>query len=184
LRKREIKNAESLQLGQKPLLLCDIDGVISLWGFPPDSRPPGVWGVVDGIPHFLSTRAAAHLLALAEAFELVWCSGWEEKADEHLPRLVGVPRGRPHLTFDGRTRNEVSTQGHWKLEAIDAYAGRRPAAWIDDALDDACRAWAATRAAPTLLVATDPAEGLADRHADALRAWASALAAGSGRGGS
>jgi hypothetical protein len=176
VRKAEIKTAESLQLREKPLLLCDIDGVISLWGFPPDTRPPGVWGVVDGIPHFLSTRAAEHLLSLAGAFELVWCSGWEEKADEHLPRMLGVPTGRPHLTFDGRIRADVSRHGHWKLAAIEAYAGARPAAWVDDALDDACRAWAAARTAPTLLLPTDPAEGLTGRHADELRRWAAALA--------
>jgi Swiss Army Knife RNA repair-like protein len=175
LRKEQVKKGECLQLGAKPLLLCDIDGVISLWGFAPDSRPPGVWGVVDGIPHFLSTRAAEHLLSLTEAFDLVWCSGWEEKADEHLPHLLGVPSGRPHLTFEAHTRAEVSSRGHWKLAAIERYAGARPAAWVDDALDDACRAWAAKRAAPTLLLATDPAEGLTDRHAAALRDWAAGL---------
>jgi hypothetical protein len=175
LRKENVKPAESLQLRDKPLLLCDIDGVISLWGFPPDERPTGVWGVVDGIPHFLSTRAAEHLLALTEAFDLVWCSGWEDKADEHLPRLLGVPKGRPHLTFDAHTRPEVSTHGHWKLAAIERHAGDRAIAWIDDALDDACHAWAAARTAPTLLLSTDPAEGLVEHHAEELRAWAASL---------
>jgi hypothetical protein len=157
---------------QKPLLFCDIDGVISLWGFPMDERPSGRWTTVDGIPHFLSTGAAGHLLALAARFDLVWCSGWEEKADEHLPAALGVPGGLPHLVFDGHDRAAVSARAHWKLEAIDAYAGTRPLAWIDDAFNDACWAWAAARTAPTLLVPTDPAEGLADAHADALAAFA------------
>ena len=172
MRKEKVKSAESLQLREKPLLFCDIDGVISLFGFAPDSRPAGTWHVVDGIPHLLSTRAAEHLLTLDELFDLVWCSGWEEKADEHLPLALGVPSGRPHLTFDGRTRNEVSTHGHWKLAAIERHAGDRPAAWIDDAHDDACHAWAAARVAPTLLVPTDPAEGLTEEHAERLRAFA------------
>jgi hypothetical protein len=173
-----MKAAESARLSDKPLLLCDIDGVISLWGFSPDERPPGVFGVVDGIPHFLSTRAAEHLLVLSDAFDLVWCSGWEEKADEHLPRLLGVPRGRPHLTFDGHARSEVSAHGHWKLAAIERHARRRPAAWIDDALDDACRAWAAARTAPTLLVATEPAQGLTGEHARRLLDFAAAVTRG------
>ena len=164
--------SKSLQVTSKPLLFCDIDGVISLWGFGEDNRPPGAYASIDGIPHFLSTRAAGHLLDLASHFELVWCSGWEEKADEHLPALLGVPGGCPHLSFEGPTRAELSARAHWKLEAVDAHAGSRPLAWVDDAFNDACHAWAADRVAPTLLVATDPASGLTDAHAAALRAFA------------
>ncbi|MDX6716063.1 MAG: hypothetical protein QOH30_2621 [Baekduia sp.] len=158
----------------KPLLFCDIDGVISLWGFPVDTRPPGVYAVVDGIPHLLSTRAAEHLLAVSAHFDLVWCSGWEEKADEHLPRLLGVPSALPHLAFDGRSRAEVSARAHWKLAAIEEHAGDRPLAWIDDAFNEACHEWARDRPSPTLLVATDPAVGLAGDHVAALRAFAAA----------
>ncbi|WP_445148883.1 hypothetical protein [Baekduia sp. Peel2402] len=161
----------------KPLLLVDIDGVISLWGFPMDMRPPGAFAVIDGIPHFLSTRAAEHLLALQGAFELAWCSGWEEKADEHLPHLLGVPRGLPHLTFE-RSRADVSARAHWKLAAIDAFAGPdRALAWIDDAFNDACHVWAAERGAPTLLVETEPRDGLREDHAATLAAWAKGLGA-------
>jgi hypothetical protein len=157
---------------EKPYLFCDIDGVISLWGWPADTRPVGVYAVVDGIPHFLSTPAAEHLLDLRSDFELVWCSGWEEKADEHLPRLLGVPAGLPHLSFDGRSRAEVSARAHWKLAAIDDYAGDRPLAWIDDAFNPACHAWAAARPSPTLLVTTLPATGLLGEHVAALHAFA------------
>lgn len=154
----------------KPLLFVDIDGVISLWGFDSDARPPGGFHNVDGVMHFLSADAGIHLLALADRFELVWCSGWEEKADEHLPRVMDLPPGLPFLSFD---RNPGRGHGHWKLAAIDAYAGPdRPLAWIDDAHDDLCRAWAANRAVATLLVATTPATGLTAGHAAALQAWA------------
>jgi hypothetical protein len=163
------------EMQAKPLLLMDIDGVISLWGFEMDMRPPGAFAVIDGIPHFLSTRAAEHLLALQDAFDLVWCSGWEEKADEHLPHLLGLPRGLPHLSFE-RSRADVSARAHWKLAAIDAFAGDdRPLAWVDDAFNDACHAWALERGAPTLLVQTEPRDGLREDHAAALAAWAAAL---------
>jgi hypothetical protein len=159
-----------LQIREKPLLLVDIDGVISLFGFPWDKRPDGSWHNVEGMPHFLSSTAATHLHRLADWFELVWCSGWEEKAGEHLPTLLGVPV-LPHLSFD---RNPGRTNAHWKLAAIEAHAGDRPVAWIDDALDDDCRAWAARRdtKAPTLLVETDPCVGLTGEHVEVLRAWA------------
>jgi hypothetical protein len=159
----------------KPVLFCDIDGVISLWGFGEYTRPPGAFAVIDGIPHFLSTRAAEHLLDLRSSFDLVWCSGWEDKADEYLPGLLGVPSGLPHLAFDGRNRAEVSARAHWKLAAIEEFAGDRPLAWVDDAFNEACHVWAAQRAAPTLLVASEPATGLEEAHAARLRAWAEGL---------
>ena len=76
-------------MSAKPLLLVDVDGVISLFGFPSDERPAGIWTLVDGMPHVLSTAAAEHLLFLAGDFELVWCTGWEEKANEVLPGALG-----------------------------------------------------------------------------------------------
>jgi Swiss Army Knife RNA repair-like protein len=162
-----------LQSRNKPMLLVDIDGVISLFGFHPDQRPEGSFAFVDGIPHLLSATAGRHLLRLAEAFELVWCSGWEEKADEHLPHLLGLPAGLPHLTFGP---DAVFGTAHWKLAAIDAHAGReRPVAWIDDCLDERCQAWAAARPGPTLLVQTDAARGMTEQEVQRLLAWAGEL---------
>src|SRR5579864_3736828 len=114
-----------------PLLLVDVDGVISLFGFDHAQPPAGHWQSVDGVAHLLSATAGAHLEQLSEAFELVWCTGWEEKADEYLPHALGLERRFPHLSFAGAT---PTFDGHWKLAAIDRYAGEdRPLAWIDDA---------------------------------------------------
>ena len=171
---------DDARLRHKPLLYVDVDGVVSLWGFDPGRRPPGAFAAVDGIPHFLSSEAGEHLLALRERFELVWCTGWEEKADEHLPHALGLPGlgGLPHLTFASDVSPGSTTPGHWKLAAVEAHARDRPAAWIDDALNEACSAWAAARAAPTLLVHTEPARGLVAEHAARLRAWAARVASG------
>jgi hypothetical protein len=162
---------------QRPLLMVDIDGVLSLFGFPPHAPPEGSLHFIDGIPHFLSAAAASHLLALVSLFELVWCSGWEERADEHLPHLLGLPRGLPHLSFERGAEAGHSLHGHWKLAAIDAHAQGRPLAWIDDCLDAACHAWAQSRTAPTLLVRTFPEQGLTERDSELLQAWAWALRA-------
>jgi hypothetical protein len=155
-----------------PTLLIDVDGVLSLFGFDPADPPSGCPANVDGTPHWLSTGAGACLARLAQTFACVWCTGWEDRAEDHLPRLLGLPGGWPHLSFD-RTPN---AHGHWKLAAIDAYTGPdRAVAWIDDAHDDRCRAWAAARPGPTLLVATHPAVGLTGAHVTTLEAWAAAL---------
>jgi hypothetical protein len=157
---------------QKPLLFIDIDGVLSLFGFQSDSRPAGVWLNVEGIVHLISATASEHLQRLAEPFDLVWCSGWEEKANEHLLGALVLPTALPFLTFTAQD----GAQKHWKLDAIDDHAGDRPLAWVDDAHDDSCRAWASSRRAPTLLVTTDPAAGLTAAHVEALEGWAGRLA--------
>ncbi len=156
----------------RPLLLLDVDGVISLFGFDPAAAPAGRFVSVDGIPHLLSTQAARHVLALTCDYELVWCTGWEEKADEHLPFALGLPAGAPHLRFGDAT----APGRHWKLDAIDAHAGPlRPLAWVDDGHDGTCRAWAQARPGPTLLIATDPAQGLTASDRDRLLDWAGDL---------
>lgn len=153
-----------------PILFVDVDGVISLFGFRSGSEPPGRFTWVDGIAHWISADAGARLRRLAGTFELVWATGWEEKANEYLPLLLELPDDElPVLTFDGRA---VFGTAHWKLEAIDEYASDRPAAWIDDSLDDRCAIWASSRSAPTMLVETDPAVGITDEHVTALLEWA------------
>jgi len=135
---------------------------------PDVDRDDCVPALVEGIPHFLSRSAAATLAALAPRFECVWCTGWEDRADAHLPHLVGLPRGWRHLVFSGRPGDTA----HWKLAAIDAFAGHdRPLAWIDDAHDVRCRDWAAARPGPTLLVTVGPALGLTAAEAERLDRW-------------
>lgn len=159
-----------MQTRDKPLLLVDVDGVISLFGFRPDRCPPGTWLNVEGIPHLISAAAAEHLLALSDHFELAWCTGWEEKANEHLVAALGLPAALPYLTFAAAPE----TTAHWKLAAVEAYAGDRPLAWVDDAFNDACHAWAAARPARTLLVPTSPVEGLGARQVAELERFARA----------
>jgi hypothetical protein len=158
---------------QPPILFVDVDGVISLFGFPSGGEPPGRFHWVDGIAHFISDQAGPRLRRLAEAFELVWATGWEEKANEYLPLLLDLPDDElPFLTFDGRA---VFGSAHWKLGAIEEYAGGRPAAWIDDSLDERCTGWADSRPVPTLLVETDSATGITDAHVERLLDWAAGL---------
>lgn len=163
--------------------MVDIDGVVSLFGGWEGGWGPGntLLGVrsgdgslhsIDGTPHFLSFTAAAHLLELSSLFELVWASGWEERANEHLPHLLGLPPELPFLRFP---RAVGRANAHWKLDAIDSYAGERPLAWVDDALNGACHEWARARRAPTLLVQTEPEHGLTSREATQLADWAQNL---------
>jgi hypothetical protein len=162
--------------GDGPVLAVDIDGVISLFGFDQPLEPdkldprnaPGEFHLIDGMLHCISLDAGPRLERLASSYELIWASGWEDRANDHLPGILGVPE-LPYLTFDGRAQFGTA---HWKLEALEEYSGGRPLAWIDDSLDGSCYEWARDREAPTLLVPTESAVGLTDAHVEALEAWA------------
>ena len=111
---------------------------ISLFGFTPDVRElPGPLHWIDGVAHCIPYDVGPRLARLAPSFELVWATGWEERANEHLPFLLNLPFDElPCLHFDGRA---VFGSAHWKLDAIEEYAGERPAAWIDDNIDADCQ---------------------------------------------
>jgi hypothetical protein len=152
-----------------PVLFVDVDGVISLFGFPPGD-PPGSFHQIDGIVHCIGREAGRRLGRLAARFELVWATGWEEKANDYLPRLLALEANTlPVLTFGAEA---VFGTAHWKVEAIDAYARDRPAAWIDDNLDERCFAWAESRPAPTLLVETQAPVGITDADVELLMRFA------------
>jgi hypothetical protein len=157
----------------RPLLAVDVDGVISLFGF--DEPPPGSaarFQLVDGMMHCISIGAGRRLLRLGEHFEMVWATGWEGKANDYLPNILGLPE-LPYLTFGGASR---FGSAHWKLGPLNEYGSGRPLAWIDDSFDESCYEWARNRDEPTLLVPTESALGLEDAQTEALLTWAKSLA--------
>jgi hypothetical protein len=171
----------------KPLLFVDVDGVISLFGFregyglaagdaPFSQCPPGALHSINGVMHYISSECGTRLRSLAERYELIWATGWEETANDYLPHLLGLPCHLPFLTFDGRV---AAGSAHWKVDAIQEYAGDRPLAWIDDNVDETCHQWAARRSAPTLIVETLRHEGMSDGHVELLLEWAAGLNSGS-----
>jgi hypothetical protein len=158
-----------------PILAVDIDGVISLFGFdqpePGRGAPndaPGEFHLIDGMLHCIALETGPRLERLSKTYELIWASGWEDRANDHLPGILGLPQF-PYLTFDGRARFGTA---HWKLQALEDYASSRPLAWIDDSLDASCQEWAEKRSAPTLLVPTESDVGLLDVHVEVIEGWA------------
>jgi hypothetical protein len=154
----------------RPVLAVDVDGVISLFGFDgPVHDMGGRVHLIDGMAHCISDAAGPELRRLADVYQLIWATGWETRANDHLPLILGLEDDLPVLTFDGRARFGTA---HWKLDALDEYAGDLPLAWVDDSLDESCFEWAKSRAAPTLLCPTESHVGLTETHTEALLAWA------------
>jgi hypothetical protein len=153
-------------------LFVDVDGVISLFGFSHSDPPPGSYHWVDGVVHCINEACGPRLMRLSERYELVWATGWEERANEYLPHLLALESELPVVSFAG---GAVFGSAHWKLDALDEYARGRPAAWVDDFLDEECERWAEQRSEPTLLVRTESHTGLTDELVDLLIEWADSL---------
>jgi hypothetical protein len=156
----------------RPILAIDVDGVISLFGFDKSpAKDEAKFELVDGMVHCISLLAGERLLRLSEYYEMVWASGWEARANDYLPNILGLPE-LPHLTFDGAAR---FGSAHWKLGPIDEYCRGRAMAWVDDNFDESCYEWARARPEPTLLVPTEAHLGLEEAQTEALAAWARGL---------
>ena len=175
-------------MSPKPLLFIDVDGVISTYGFAGNSAFPGSSGdsavapaagpagrfhMVDGIVHHIADGMDRRIAELLPHFESVWATGWGERANEHLVYLLNLPAELEVVEFAVAPSTDGS--GHWKLDALTERAGDLPAAWIDDGHNEACDEWATSRSAPTLLVSTDPFQGLTDEHVAELIGWAGEL---------
>jgi hypothetical protein len=153
----------------KPVLAIDVDGVISLFGFDqPAENAPCRFQLIDGMAHCISLETGPRLQRLLPHFEMVWATGWEDRANDHLLLLLGLPP-LPVLRFGHSAR---FGSAHWKLEPIGRYAAGRRLAWIDDSLDESCFEWARRRPEPTLLVPTASDVGLVDAQVDTLLEWA------------
>jgi hypothetical protein len=156
----------------RPILAVDVDGVISLFGFedPPDTAEAR-FELIDGTVHCISQRVGERLQRLAHHYDLIWATGWEDKANFYLPRMLGLPE-LPHLTFKGAAQ---FGSAHWKLGPLDKYCAGRAMAWVDDNFDESCYEWARERPEPTLLIPTEAHLGLGEVETEALEAWARGL---------
>ncbi len=77
--------------GTRPLLLVDVDGVLSLFGFEPPAPAGVVWTTVDGLPHALSRPAGARLARLSGTFDCAWCTGGRSARRSSSRACSGCP---------------------------------------------------------------------------------------------
>ena len=155
----------------QPYLLLDVGGVLSPYGMTPPAdfseREIGGFWVV------WTDRHAERVSRLAERFELIWATTWEEYANQALCPALGIDP-LPVITF---VRGETQTR---KLHSVKEFVGNRPAAWIDDDLYEDAHLWATRRDqnVPTLLVQTTPSVGFTDEHVTELLDFAARCGGG------
>ncbi len=177
----------------KPLLLIDVDGPLNACGGPYSGQPaPDEYTVYrlrdrsftdpDGNPWaegglrvWLNPGHGQMLLALADRFELAWCTAWRETANEFVAPVLRLPELPVVPLPDGW---QELTDTHWKIPGVEAYAAGRALAWFDDEFKPADFEWAEKRTAdgaPTLVVHIDPMHGIRRHDIDAVAEWAALL---------
>lgn len=155
---------------RRPILLVDVDGVLNPWLA--EGCPPG-FGVYDFFPGervLLSPGHGELLLSLAQAYELMWATAWEHRANRLICPVLSLPE-LPVIEFPLGGRDLFFR----KLPAVIDAVGNRPCAWIDDEHRPDHYTWAESRGVPTLIVDIDPAEGLTGDVVARLAEWAAAL---------
>ncbi len=167
---------EAARTRERPLLLLDIDGVISLFGFPPQHPPAGRFHAIEGIPHFLSAAAAGQLHRLGRVLR----AGVGERLGGSRQRSPPAPARDAGAAAVPAL---ASQRGRRLLHARALEARRRRGVraasvpWPGSTTPSMFPANAGPRsgARPRCCWRTEPAVGLTDAQADRLIAWASSV---------
>jgi Swiss Army Knife RNA repair-like protein len=163
----------------EPLLILDVDGVLS-----PDAsrdwldhsiyRRHKVSVRDDGLcmeyTVWLTRYHGQQLNGIAEmtGAQLVWCTSWNEYANELIAPRVGLPK-LPYIFVPPGT----SERPEWKYDAVATYAGERPIAWLDDEFGKhpATAFHAQREGLATLLHPVDGSTGLRTHDFHTVRSW-------------
>jgi hypothetical protein len=157
-----------VKTNEQPLLLLDVDGVVCPLGEAANDQI-AIAGTYVSLSHH--RLLPVWLAELANAFELVWATTWEDDANAILSPLLGLP-DLPVIGFRGTIVGPGETV---KLPPVRRFVGDRAFAWVDDRLGVDAIAWAAHRPVATFLRDIDPATGLTRRDIDALLEFARRL---------
>ena len=153
--------------GMRPLLVLDVDGVLSPTG---RSVPAGFERVTsEDFDVVVARQHGDWLRSLASLFEPVWGTTWGNSANDVFGSVLQLPVW-PVIPLDDLPRD-----GTRKLTAVARYVGDRSMAWVDDELYDDARAWAESRSAATLLVATRGSVGLTQDDVERLHGFGEEL---------
>ncbi len=167
----------------KPLLLIDVDGPLNPYAAKPERRPAGYgthrmsptgWTGAKPLRVWLNPDHGDELLALAEAYELVWATTWKGEANDWIGPRLGLPE-LPFVDWP-RMHGKAPRGTFWKTQYILEYAAGRPFAWIDDDITSYDHEYVErNHLAAALLLRVDERIGLTRPDFDALAEWAAAL---------
>lgn len=147
------EQAAPLRFG-RPLLLIDVDGVLNPFASR-ETRTGFTLYQLAGFPVRLNPAHGTALRALADRFDLVWATTWEDQANALIGPRVGLPH-LPVIHFDFQRHDGA------KWPDVARFVGDRPVCWLEDAPGRGEITWAEARNAliPTRIVKISPYSGL------------------------
>ena len=154
----------------RPVLLVDVDGVLNPWNAVHTPDGYDEYHFFPGEPVLLSPGHGELLTSLMPAYELVWATAWEHRANRLITPVLALPE-LPVIEFPLSGMDQLFR----KLPAVIDAVSDRPCAWIDDEHQPDHYVWARGRGVPTLLIDIDPARGLTPDVVKALADWAADL---------
>lgn len=175
-----IRSASIRRMQAKPYLLLDVDGVLCPFrgedviaralGRRSEAEFPGYEYNRSHYIHVARTLNGDRIRRLMKSYEIIWCTGWDEDANDVISPLHDLPQ---FPVVPGCEDDEMDSI-HWKQSAIEAYVpSGMPYAFIDDDIDDRGVLYGASRSsAPSLWLPTKCYEGLTDTHVEALEGFA------------
>ncbi|WP_330437885.1 hypothetical protein OHB44_20410 [Micromonospora sp. NBC_00821] len=111
----------------RPLLLLDVDGVLTPYGTP---QPPAGYTEHHLFPGEEPVRVnlthGAWITEASAVLDIAWATSWNDEANQLLAPLLRIAP-LPVITMPPAPFHPSD-----KIPAIAAYAQQRPAAWIDD----------------------------------------------------
>lgn len=174
--------SSSFAVGDKPKLLLDVDGVLMPVRTPAMragrtpwflTRPEFIPVRVGGLPGHVAPWVLSAAALLAECFDIIWATSWEDSANDQLRHLFGWSE-RPWLPILSGMRNRRT-----RLDVVREAVGEHMAlVWCDDqGVTSAAREWAAQRAGTSLLIRPVSDRGLGPRHIARILAFGTSQSA-------
>jgi hypothetical protein len=164
----------------KGYLFLDVDGVLNAFaarGIPDGWKLAQVKlpGFHHPLPILYDPGIGAKLLQLAQDFdcELVWCTTWQDQANEHIAPLVGLPE----LPFIPLTPPKMhASVGQTKAFSIRSWLTEKadhlvPFVWFEDETDAGYSLQQYKVRPPWLIVQCNPRDGLTDGRLIEARAY-------------
>lgn len=164
----------------RPLLLLDVDGVLNAINGSQNAKLYQIKVITTSGYFTVKVRLRRELndwlFELTDHFVPVWCTMWNEEANDSLAPLLGLP-DLPVLHCEYSLAGRID-KCHDKITWIETQVGDRAFAWVDDEITARDLNWATIRnekVAPTKFMPIVETSGLQRYHVDRLIKWANSL---------
>lgn len=140
----------------KPILVLDVDGVLSSLGEDRDSRKLRIeWSPGQFLSFWPNAHTAAFMKLAWDLFDVRWCTAWGISANG-IARHYGLGE-RPVIRY-------VTSKGEGAARHLSDWTG--PVAWVEDGLDDVTKLLVAQKG--WTYFHCDPAVGVTEEHLKAI----------------